>query len=222
MVFVVARKKAKGLQFEISVNFEEAMKLKEGKGNILSALNSPAIFTDVNKGMKASKDELENAFGESDFYKVAEKIIKEGEVQKPQEFRDAERDARVKKVIDMILKNAVDQHGRPYTEERLKKAINEIHHNFDNKPVDQQMMEVVEKLKPIIPISIHLKKIKLRIPARFTGQVYGLLKDYKQDEEWLANGDLEAIVNIPSGMQMDFYDKLNGITHGAVQSEEMK
>jgi ribosome maturation protein Sdo1 len=33
---------------------------------------------------------------------------------------------------------------------------------------------------------------------------------------------LQAIINLPSGMQLDFYDKLNHITHGAVQSEEMK
>lgn len=221
MVYVTARKKVKGLQYEISVDFDEAMKLKDGSGNISSALNSNAIFTDLNKGMKASNNELDNAFGTSDLYEVAEKIIKDGEVQKPQEFRDAEKEARIKKVVDLILKNAVDQHGKPYTEDRIKRAIEEIHYNFDNRPADQQMMEVVEKLKPIIPISVHLKKLKIKIPARFTGQVYGLLKDYKQSEEWLANGDLEAIVNVPAGMQIDFYDKLNGVTHGSVHSEEV-
>ncbi len=222
MVFVTARKKVKGLQFEISVDFDQAMKFRQGKGDIMSALNSTAIFTDLNKGMKASKNELENAFGSYDFHSVAEIIIKEGEIQKPQEFRDAEREARVKKVVDLILRNAVDQHGRPYTEERIKKAIEEVHFNFDNRPAEQQMMELVEKIKPIIPISIQMKKIKLKIPARFTGQIYGLLKDYKQNEEWLSNGDLQAILLIPAGMQLDFYEKLNDVTHGSVQSEEIK
>jgi ribosome maturation protein Sdo1 len=51
--------------------------------------------------------------------------------------------------------------------------------------------------------------------------VYGLLKEYKESEEWLANGSLQAILNIPAGMQLDFYDKLNHITHGAIHSEEL-
>ena len=66
------------------------------------------------------------------------------------------------------------------------------------------------------------KKIKLNIPARFTGQVYGLLKDYKESEDWLANGDLQVIMNVPPGILIDFYEKLNSITHGAAYSEEMK
>jgi ribosome maturation protein Sdo1 len=33
---------------------------------------------------------------------------------------------------------------------------------------------------------------------------------------------LQAVLNIPSGMQIDFYDKINHITHGAVHSEELK
>ena len=73
----------------------------------------------------------------------------------------------------------------------------------------------------MFPIKIETKRIKITIPARFTGQVYGLIKDFKESEEWLANGNLQAILNIPSGMQIDFYDKLNGITHGAVQSEDL-
>ena len=83
------------------------------------------------------------------------------------------------------------------------------------------MPELVHKLKEIIPIKIETKKIKLTIPARFTGQVYGVLGEYKESEEWLPNGDLQVIVNVPSGMQIDFYEKLNGVTHGAVVSEEI-
>ena len=77
------------------------------------------------------------------------------------------------------------------------------------------------KLKEVIPIKIETKRVKLTIPARFTGQIYSTVSDFKESETWLDNGDLEIIVNIPSGMQIDFYEKLNSVTHGAVQSEEM-
>lgn len=222
MVNVDARIKVKGKHFEISVDLDEALKVRKGEGDITRALNSNEVYSDLRKGLKVSDDELDQAFGTTDIYEIGKKIIQDGEVQKTQEFRDAEREKRVNQVIGLIVRNVVDQHGRPYTEDRIRKAIEEIHYSFDNKPAEQQMMEVVDKLKVIIPISIETKKVKLIIPARFTGQVYGMFKDLKEREEWLSNGDLQVIINIPSGMQVDFYEKLNNVTHGAVVSEEMK
>lgn len=221
MAIVEARLKAKGKEYQISVDVDEALKVRKGEGNVSAALNMNNIYTDVKKGEVASNDELDNAFGTTDVFTIAEKIMKDGEILKPQEYRDAEREARVKKVIDLILRNAVDQHGNPYTEDRIRKAVDEVHYNFDNRPAEAQMKDLVHKLKEVIPIKIDTKKVRLTIPAQFTGQVYGMLKDYMESEDWLSNGDLQVILNIPAGMQIDFYEKLNGVTHGAVQSEEL-
>ncbi|PIN93554.1 ribosome assembly factor SBDS [Candidatus Pacearchaeota archaeon CG10_big_fil_rev_8_21_14_0_10_31_24] len=222
MANVTARLKIKGNLFEIHVDLDEALKVKAGSGDIVSALDSQNIYNDIKKGHVAPQKDLIDAFGTSDIYEIAKKIVTSGEVQKTQEFRDAEQEAKVKQVVNLIIRNAVDQHGRPYTEDRIKKAIQEVHYSFTNEPAEKQMGKVMEKLKEIIPIKIETKRIRLVIPARFTGQVYGLLKDYKEKEEWLNNGDLETIINIPAGLQLDFYDKINGVTHGAVQSEEFK
>lgn len=222
MPFVEARIKAKGKNYEISVDLDEALKIKKGlSGNLGSALQTNNIFTDLKKGMKASSDELESSFGTSDIFKIAEKIIKDGEVQKTQEYRDEEREKKVKQVVAIILKNAVDQHGKPYTEERLRNAIQDAHYSFDNRPAEQQVTQLLQKLKEIIPIKIEMKKIKLTIPAQYTGHVYGVIAEYKESEEWLSNGSLEAVLNVPSGMLLDFYDKVNHVTHGAVHSEEL-
>ena len=222
MANVVARAKVKGKHFEIEVDLDEALKVKAGKGDITVALEFPRIFTDMQKGNVAKEADLMECFGTKDAYQIATKIIVSGEVQKTQDFRDAEKETRIKRVIDIILRNAVDQNGRPYTEARIKRALDEAHVSVDNRPAEQQLGDIIEKIQTILPIRIETKKIKLTIPAQYTGQVYGLLKDYKESEEWLANGSLQAILNIPAGMQLDFYDKLNGITHGAVQSEEIK
>lgn len=221
MPIVVARTRIKNKHYEISVDLDEALKIKKGTGDITRALNTSAIFYDLKEGNVASAKDLMEAFGTSEFYEVAKKIIVSGEVQKPQEYRDAEREVKIKQVITLLMRNAVDQHGRPYTEDRLKKAITEVHYNFDNRPAEQQMVDVLEKIKLVIPIRVDTKRIRLVIPARFSGQVYGLLKDYKESEDWLVNGDLQVIINIPAGMQLDFYDKLNSVTHGAVVSEEV-
>ena len=43
-----------------------------------------------------------------------------------------------------------------------------------------------------------------------------------QQEDWKNNGDLEVIVEMPTALIMDFYDKINSATHGSVLSEEIK
>lgn len=223
MVNVEARLKVKGKEYQISVDVDEALKVKSDAdgADVTRALNSNAIYSDLKKGEVVSQSDLRNAFGTTDLYEVARKIMKQGEIQKPQEYRDAEREQKIKQIIDLILRNAVDQHGKPYTEDRIRKAIDEIHYSFDKRPAEQQMSDLVHKLKEIIPIKIETRRVRLKIPAQFTGQVYGLLSDYKENEEWLSNGDLQVVVNIPSGMQIDFYEKLNSITHGAVVSEDI-
>jgi len=218
---VTARIKIKNKHYEIHVDLDEALKVRQGTGNIGSALDSNDVYYDINKGTKVSNKDLEEAFGSTDLHQIATHIIQKGEVQKTQEFRDAQKEAKIKQIISSIVKNAIDQNGRPYTEDRISRAIQEAKVNIDNRPAEQQMPNILEKLKSIIPIKIETKKIRLTIPAQYTGQVYGLLKDYKESEEWLANGALSAVISIPAGMQLDFYDKLNNITHGTVQSQDI-
>jgi len=218
---VTARIKIKGKLYEINVDLDEALKVKEGKGDITSALTTPCIFSDIKKGTKASEKDLKEAFETTDVYEIAKKIIISGEVQKTQEYREAERELKVNKVINLLIKNAVDQNGRPYTEERMRRLLEEAHCSIDNRPPEQQIHDIVEKLQKIAPIKIEIKRIRLIIPSRFVGQAYGMLKEIKESEEWLPNGDLEAIIKIPAGMQIDFFDKLNSIAHGLIKSEEL-
>lgn len=218
---VVARIKIKNKHFEIHVNLDEALKFKSGKGDIMAALDSNKIFTDLKKGNVASQADLTECFNTSDIYEIAKTIIIKGEVQKTQEFRDTERETRINQVVTLIVRNSSDQHGRPYTDERIRRALQEAHVNIDNKPAEQQLPGIIEKLTAILPIKLEIKRIKLVIPAQYTGQIYGLLKDYKESEEWLSNGNLETVIKIPAGMQIDFYEKLNNITHGAVQSQDL-
>ena len=74
-----------------------------------------------------------------------------------------------------------------------------------------------------LPIALAFaKKIKVIVPANYTGKVYGVVAQYKESEKWKDNGSLEVIVSVPSGMLMEFFDKLNKVTHGTAISEEIK
>jgi len=60
------------------------------------------------------------------------------------------------------------------------------------------------------------------VPAIHTGKVYGVISQYKDQEKWLDDGSLEVVVEVPSGIIMDFYDKLNSVTHGSAITEDIK
>ena len=99
---VEARITVKGKHFEISVDLDEALKVKsaDSNANINAALQSPNIFTDLKKGNVASESDLKSAFDTTDVSEIAKQIIVKGEVQKTQEFRDEEREKKIKQVTD--------------------------------------------------------------------------------------------------------------------------
>ncbi len=222
MVNTTARIKKVGKHFEILVDLDEALKFKKGETNSITSENE-VIFTNIKQGERASEKDLKEAFGTTDVNEIVQKIVKEGEVLTTQEHRDAEQEKKFKQVVDFLVNNAVDpQTSNPITSERIKSALEQAHINIKNVPVENQIKEIVEQISKIIPIKIETKKVKITIPAIHTGKVYGLVNQYKEKENWLDNGDLEVIVNIPAGIIMDFYDKLNSATHGSALTEEVK
>ena len=224
MANVIARIKLNGKHFEILVDVDKALEMKKtGEGNISEILEVDNIFYDSKKGLKASEDDLKSAFGTSDVNDAAKQIITKGEIQIPQEVRDKTRGEKFKQVVDFIVKNAINpQTNNPYTPDRIERSLEESGVNISNRPIEAQMKEIISKLSSIIPIKIETKKLSITVPAQYTGQAYGLLSNYKESEEWLGNGDLKIVVNVPVGFQMEFYDKLNGVTHGSAVSEELE
>jgi len=224
MANVEARLRIKGKEFQVLVDVDKALQLKKGVDvSIDNVLAIDEVFYDAKKGLKASSSDLEEYFGTSDIREVAEKIIKQGEVVLPSEYKRKELEERTKQIIDFLAKNAVDpSSGMPHSEKRIEEAIEQSGVKIENKPIEQQISSIVSKLKEVLPIKLETKKLKITVPAIHTGKVYGLLQDYKEKEEWLSNGDLSCIINLPAGLQMEFYDKLNSITHGSAIVEEIK
>ncbi len=222
MTQTTARITKQGKHFEILVDLEEALKVKKGEGNISSAVLTDSVFHNLKSGEHVSEDELENNFETSVFYEVCEKIIKQGEVVLPTEFKNEELEKKYKQVVDFVVKNAVSPEGRPYTPDRIMKSLHEAHVTVKNKPIDTQIGEIIDALSKVLPIKLEMKSIRIVVPAMHTGKAYGILKENLVKEEWLGNGDLKVVVKLPAGIVMDFYDKLNGVTHGSAMTEEVK
>ncbi len=223
MTQTTARIKQAGKHFEIIVDLDRALKFKKGQSTSMDFLESDVIFTDSKKGFRAPEKDLKEAFGTSDTVAIAGKIVKSGEILLTQEHRDEERDKKFKQVVDFLSRNAVDpKTGNPHTPERIKTALEQSGVNVKNTSIESQIPEIIEKISAILPIKMETKRIKILVPAIHTGKAYGVFSQYKEKENWLSNGDLEVIVNIPAGLLMDFYDKLNSITHGSAITEEIK
>ncbi len=218
----MARVKRGGKHFEILVDLDEALRVRKGEGDVGSALLTNAVFYNLKAGEHASAEDLEEAFESSDVMEVAEKIIKSGEVVRTAESMKAGHDVRYKQVVDFLVRNAVSPEGRPYTPDRIMKALGEAHVNVKNKPIESQVGEIIDQLARVLPVKIEVKKVRLVVPAVHTGKAYGIVKEFMVSEDWKNNGDLEVVVEVPAGLVMDFYDRINSATSGSVMSEELK
>lgn len=222
MTQTTARLKKAGKNFEIIVDMEKALAFKKtGVDEGFSEIDR--IFSDSKKGFAASTSDLKKIFGTEDANEIAKRIVKEGEVLVTQEYRTQEQEKKFNQIINFLTKNAFDpKTGNPHTPERIKNALEQAHVNIKNIPIENQINEIVLQISKIIPIKLEIKRVKIIIPSIYTGKAYGIINQYKEKENWLNDGSLEIIVRVPAGIIIDFFDKLNSVTHGSTITEEIK
>jgi ribosome maturation protein SDO1 len=220
----IAKIRVGNKHYEVIVDLELALKLRKGEAvNIQNVLLANDVFLNSKTGEKPSAADLTTAFGTADVMQAATRIIQKGDIQLPKDYKDEQQDNKRKQIADWLIRNAVDARtNRPFTGQMIENALSQAGVNITNLPVDQQVLGIAESLKSILPLKIEVKKLAITIPVIYTGKIYGLVNQYKEKEDWLADGSLKVVVNIPVGLQMEFYDKLNTITHGSALSEEIK
>lgn len=224
---VIARLHKGEDHFEILVDPHAAEKLIEGKDvDILSSLAIDTIFKDSRKGTHASQESLEKIFGTDDVETIVKEIILKGDIQLTTEQRHEMQEQKRKRIIDIIVKNAMDPKTKmPHPRQRIELAIEEAGIHIDPfKPVDEQVKLVVEALRPVIPISMEQVKISVKISSQYIGKAYGIARDFGvlEREDWQSDGSWIGVIRIPAGMQTDFYDKLNTVTKGNVETRILK
>jgi ribosome maturation protein SDO1 len=217
-----ARVTKKGKKYEILVDLEESLKIRDGKStNIGVAVLTSAVFHNLKSGEQASTAELEADFGSSNFEEVCTRILTHGEIVLPAEYLKKMQEGKYKQVVDFLAKNAVSPQGVPYTPDRIMSSLKEANVNVKNESMDKQITGIIEQLQRVLPLKIEVKKIRVTLPAQYAGKAYGVISEFKQEEEWMSNGDLRIVVGVPAGLIMDFFDKLNGVTHGAALTENI-
>ncbi len=223
---VVARLKIKGKNFEVLVDCDKAMDFRNGIGKIDDVLATTEIFKDVKIGERASEKDLEDIFGTNDAYKIAERIVKEGEVQLTSEYRKKLKEEKKKQIINIISRNAVDPRtGLPHPPERIERAMDEANVKIDEfREAEEQIQEILSQLRPILPIKFEVWEVAVKIPPTYAAKSYNVLKNYGKllKDEWQGDGSLIAIVEIPAGMQESFFNELSKLCHGDVETKILK
>ncbi|MEW5759440.1 MAG: ribosome assembly factor SBDS [Candidatus Thermoplasmatota archaeon] len=220
---VVARLEAKGLNFEILVDPEAIEKLKRGEGDIISSLAVEEIFKDSKKGDRAAEENIMKVFGTKNIEAVAKQIIERGEIQLTTEQRRKMQEMKKKQIITMIVKNAINpQTKTPHPPQRIETAINEAKVRIDPfKPVDVQVKDVLNAIKTILPIRFETVKIAVKISGEDYGKMYSSLKAFGEikKEEWSSDGKWIGLIEMPAGMQVEFFEMLNEKTKGNVETK---
>ena len=87
--------------------------------------------------------------------------------------------------------------------------------------VHKQMQDALKKIRPIIPIKFEVKEIAFKVPADCAGRAHPIVKSFGKllRDQWQRDGSWVAVVEIPGGLEEDFYSKLNALCHGEVETK---
>jgi len=215
-----------GERYEVMVDPDLAYAFRTGqKKEINNVLVVEEIFKNFRNGERHTSSALQKAFGTTDTFAIAERIIKKGELQLTTEQKRKMLAERKKQIVAILMRECIDPRtGAPHTQMRLEQALEESRAHIEGmKDAGEQLEDVIKALRPIIPLKFERVRVAVRVPPEFSQRIYGMLKGYGiQKEEWARDGSLIVVIEMPAGMQGEFYDRLNKATAGAAQTKIMK
>ena len=225
--YVIARIEKSGEKFEVLVKPEAVQKIREGKEvDLLKELAIDEIFKDAHKGSKASEEKMTAFFGTTEPLAVAKQIIQRGEIQLTTDQRRQMLEAKRKQIVQYIAANAINpQTGAPHPPQRIENAMEEAKVHIDPfKPVEEQVKDVLDALRPLLPIRFEKVRIAVKLSAEDSAKAYGDIKGYGTilKEEWSPTGAWLGVVEMPAGLQTDFLERLNAKTRGNVETRVLK
>ena len=225
--FTVVRLAVEGEKFEILVKPDPALEYKLGKRKDLSGVMvSDEVYSDSNKGTRASTEKLMKAFKTTDSISIATTILQKGDLNLTTDQRRKMVSEKRKQIVDFISKSYVDPRSHlPHPPLRIEQAMDDARVSVDPfRNVDEQSKEIVEQLRPIIALKSENMLLDITVPAQFAAQSYSVLKSFGslKKEEWQSNGSLKVILDIPAAARSNVIDRLGSVTKGTAFVEVAK
>lgn len=214
------------MRFEILVNPEEALNFKSGKPVVLrKVLAIETVYSDAAKGMRASREDLIKAFGGTDIYAIAERILRKGKLQITAEQRRKMVEEKRQRIVTLITRNCIDpKTNLPIPRFRIEQAMIRARCKIDPfMAPEEQVKGVMDAIRPIIPIRLATVRALFRVPPQFAAKIYGIIKSSGsvEGEEWKSDGSLLLKVSMPAGLYANLVDRVSRMTQGAVEVKEL-
>lgn len=221
---VIARLESHGHTFEVIIEADAVQNIRDGtEENILERMPEESVFKDAKKGARAPVEAVAQVFDTEDISEIVRTIVCKGDVQLTTEQRREMMEEKRRQVIATIARDAMNpQTKTPHPPQRIELAMEEAGVHIDPfKSVSVQVNEVVELLRPLIPISFEKVRMAVKLTAVDYGRCYGDIKSFGRitNEEWLGDGSWVGVVEIPGGVQTDFVAKLGERTKGAAETK---
>jgi ribosome maturation protein SDO1 len=218
----IVRYEKHGRRYEMLVNPEPAWLFLQGEEvEIDDIFEVFDIYENVSRGAKITQDDLDVAFENMTDREMAIKILKEGQLQLTADQRNEILKEKRAEIVNFIHIHCINpRENTPIPKDRIDKAIMDLGVNISYKEeAKNQALEVIDMLKPIMPIRLESVKLAVKIPPSSTGSLYGFIISAGNliQEEWLSDGSLAVMLQIPSGTQADFLDQITSRTKGKAQ-----
>lgn len=208
-------------ELEILVKPDEAFAYRRGEiDDFDRVLFVQEIFTDARAAERAAMEDIEDEFDTRNVVEAAKKLFKNGKMELTAKQKNQLREEKWRSVVNTIARRAMNpQTNSPHPPKRIENAMTEAGIEIDPmESAESQIPDVVDAIRPRIPISMEEKEIAVRIPNKYAGKCYGVLKQHAQilDEEW-GNDAFMARIKLPAGVQTELMGELESITHGNVE-----
>jgi len=222
---VTARLESHGQRFEVLIDPDAALAIKRGEfeGDLEDVIAAEDVFEDASRGDRPPESALEEVFGTTDPLEIIPEVVADGEIQITAEQRREMQEQKRRALINRIARNAVNPQmdDAPHPPERIERALEEAGFQVDPmEPVESQVDEALEALRPVIPIRFQEVTVAVQLPPEHAGSGQAKVRGYGdlEREEWQSDGSWIGVVTFPAGLRNDFYDLVNEVSSGEAET----
>lgn len=197
----VVRMKRGGKRFEIACYKNKVVSWRnKTETDLDEVMQTVNVFTNVSKGAVAKKEDLTKCFGHCDIEKICKEILDKGELQISEKERHDQLESAAKDIATIISEKCINSETkRPFPVSTIEKSMKQIHYSINpKKNTKQQALEVIKKLKEILPIERCMMKLRIVSHKRNKEKLKELASEV-ESESIEGDGILELIMSINPG-----------------------
>ena len=222
---VTARLESHGTRFEVLIDPDAALAIKRGEfdGELEDVIAAEDVFEDASRGDRPAEEDLETVFGTTDPLEIIPEVIRRGEIQITADQRREMQEQKRRQLVTLIARNAINpqMNDAPHPPDRIEAALEQAGFRVDPmEPVESQVDEALDALRPVIPIRFEEIAVAVRFPPDHAGKAQSRVREFGElrREEWQGDGSWIGVIEFPAGMQDEFYELVNELSQGEAET----